>query len=131
MDDSQFILDGSDHRPEKDRSCPRGNSKITNAVPASTRTIRDRDIPDNLRAKLEQEHEQFQQLLRDWNATRQQWLEAREKRLQETLAKLERMELRDSYKELKFALKIQRKRWHEVLRSLRSRRGDRCVAAQL
>ena len=27
-----------------------------------------RDIPDNLRAKLEQEHEQFQQLLRDWNA---------------------------------------------------------------
>ena len=79
-----------------------------------------RDIPDNLRAKLEQEHEQFQRLLRDWNATRQQWLEAREKRLQETLAKLERMELRDSYKELKFALKIQRKRWHEVLRSLRS-----------
>jgi hypothetical protein len=30
------------------------------------------------------------------------------------------MELRDSYKELKFALKIQRKRWHEVLRNLRS-----------
>ncbi|MEC7188478.1 MAG: fatty acid desaturase [Pseudomonadota bacterium] len=79
-----------------------------------------RDIPDNLRAKLEQEYEQFQQLLRDWNATRQQWLEAREKRLQETLAQWERMELRDSYKELKFALKIQRKRWHEVLRSLRS-----------
>ncbi len=79
-----------------------------------------RDIPDNLRAKLEQEYEQFQQLLRDWNATRQRWLEAREKRLQETLAQWERMELRDSYKELKFALKIQRKRWHEVLRSLRS-----------
>ena len=79
-----------------------------------------RDIPDNLRAKLEQEYEQFQQLLKEWNATRQKWLEAREKRLQETLAQWERMELRDSYKELKFALKIQRKRWHEVLRNLRS-----------
>ena len=77
-----------------------------------------RDIPDNLRAKLEQEYEQFQQLLKELNATRQQWLDAREKRLQETLAQWERMELRDSYKELKFALKIQRKRWHELLRSL-------------
>ena len=79
-----------------------------------------RDIPDSLRAKLEQEYEQFQQLLKEWNATRQRWLEAREKRLQETLAQWERMELRDSYKELKFALKIQRKRWHELLRSLHS-----------
>ena len=79
-----------------------------------------RDIPDNLRAKLEQEYEQFQQLLKEWNATRQKWLEAREKRLQETLAQWERMELRDSYIELKFALKIQRKRWHELLRSLHS-----------
>lgn len=79
-----------------------------------------RDIPDNLRAKLEQEYQQFQQLLKEWNATRQKWLEAREKRLQETLAQWERMELRDSYVELKFALKIQRKRWHELLRSLHS-----------
>ena len=79
-----------------------------------------RDIPDSLRAKLEQEYEQFQQLLKEWNATRQRWLGAREKRLQETLAQWERMELRDSYKELKFALKIQRKRWHELLRSLHS-----------
>ena len=79
-----------------------------------------RDIPDSLRAKLEQEYEQFQQLLKEWNATRQKWLEAREKRLQETLAQWERMELRDSYKELKVALKIQRKRWHELLRSLHS-----------
>ena len=79
-----------------------------------------RDIPDSLRAKLEQEYEQFQQLLKEWNATRQKWLGAREKRLQETLAQWEQMELRDSYKELKFALKIQRKRWHELLRSLHS-----------
>ena len=79
-----------------------------------------RDIPDNLLAKLEQEYQQFQQLLKEWNATQQKWLEAREKRLQETLAQWERMELRDSYKELKFALKIQRKRWHELLRSLHS-----------
>ena len=79
-----------------------------------------RDIPDNLRAKLEQEYQQFQQLLKEWNAARQKWLEAREKRLQETLAQWERMELRDSYVELKFALKIQRKRWHELLRSLHS-----------
>lgn len=79
-----------------------------------------RDIPDNLRAKLEQEYQQFQQLLKEWNATRQKWLEAREKCLQETLAQWERMELRDSYVELKFALKIQRKRWHELLRSLHS-----------
>ena len=79
-----------------------------------------RDIPDNLLAKLEQEYQQFQQLLKEWNATGQKWLEAREKGLQETLAQWERMELRDSYKELKFALKIQRKRWHELLRSLHS-----------
>ncbi|HBW83236.1 MAG TPA: acyl-CoA desaturase [Gammaproteobacteria bacterium] len=77
-------------------------------------------IPDNLRTKLEQEYEQFQQLLKEWNMTRQQWLEARERRIQETLAQWERMELRDSYKEMKFALKVQRKRWHELLRSLQS-----------
>ena len=77
-------------------------------------------IPDNLRTKLEQEYEQFQQLLKEWNMTRQQWLEARERRIQETLAQWERIELRDSYKEMKFALKAQRKRWHELLRSLQS-----------
>ncbi len=77
-----------------------------------------RDIPENWRLKLEQEYEQFQQLLNQWNEMRQTWQEAKEKRIQDALANWEHMQLRDRYKELKYSVKVQKKRWREVLRNL-------------
>jgi stearoyl-CoA desaturase (delta-9 desaturase) len=77
-----------------------------------------RDIPENWRLKLEQEYEQFQLLLNQWNEMRQTWQEAKEKRIQDALAHWEHMQLRDRYKELKYSVKVQKKRWREVLRNL-------------
>ena len=56
-------------------------------------------------------------VLRD-DEMRQTWQEAKEKRIQDALAHWEHMQLRDRYKELKYSVKVQKKRWREVLRNL-------------
>ncbi|MEQ8314500.1 MAG: fatty acid desaturase [Gammaproteobacteria bacterium] len=80
--------------------------------------LQERNIPEQWRQKLEQEYEQFLQLLQQWNEHRAAWLEAREKTIQETLAHWEKLELRDRYRELQYRLKVQKRRWHEMLHSL-------------
>ena len=74
------------------------------------------DIPENWRERLEQEYEQFQKLLQQWTEHRQAWIEAKERRIQETLGHWDLLQLRDRYREVQFKVKVQRKRWQEMLR---------------
>jgi stearoyl-CoA desaturase (delta-9 desaturase) len=76
------------------------------------------DIPDSWRQRLEHEYEQLQQLLQQWSEHRQAWYEARGKRIQETLAHWEHLQLRDTYRELQFKLKVQKRRWQEMVNHL-------------
>ena len=85
----------------------------------ATARFENSNIPDHWRIRLEQEYEQFLQLLQQWNEQRQAWYEAKGKRIQETLAHWERIEVRDKYKELQFQVKVQKRRWREMLRNLR------------
>ena len=85
----------------------------------ATARIEGKQIPDQWREKLEQEYEQFLTLLNQWNDQRQAWYEAKGKRLQESLANWERMQVRDRYRELQYQLKAQKRRWREMMRALR------------
>lgn len=76
------------------------------------------DIPESWRLRLESEYEQLQHLLQQWSEHRQAWYEAKNKRIQETLAHWEHLQLRDRYRELQFSLKVQKRRWQEMVRHL-------------
>ncbi len=76
------------------------------------------DLSEKLRNLLEQEYEQLQQTLQLWSEHRQAWYEARGKQLQESLNHWEILALRDRYHELQFKLRMQRKRWRQMIRSL-------------
>jgi len=76
------------------------------------------ELPENWRARLEAEYEQFCRLLQQWNDHRQAWYEARGKRIQETLSHWDMLAMRDRYRELQFRVKVQKRRWQEMLRHL-------------
>ena len=76
------------------------------------------DLSEKLRNLLEQEYEQLQQTLQLWSEHRQAWYEVRGKQLQESLNHWEILALRDRYHELQFKLRMQRKRWRQMIRSL-------------
>ncbi len=70
---------------------------------------------DKLRERLEKEYEQLSQTLQLWYQHRQSWYAAKASALQEKWANWEHIELRDSYREIKYKLKIQRQRWQELM----------------
>ena len=76
-------------------------------------------VPEKWQLRLEQEYEQFQQVLQQWSEHRQAWYEAKGKHIQETLNYWDQLQLRDHYREMQFRLKIQKQRWQEMLRNLR------------
>jgi stearoyl-CoA desaturase (delta-9 desaturase) len=76
------------------------------------------NIPENWRLRLEQEYEQMQKTLQLWAEHRQAWYDSKEKQLHETLAKWDHLEMRDTYKEVKFKFKVQKKRWQEMMEHL-------------
>jgi len=66
------------------------------------------------RDRLELEYEQLKQTLQQWSRHRQEWYEARAGELHE---KWEHLHLRDSYREVRYRLKLQRQRWRALLES--------------
>jgi stearoyl-CoA desaturase (Delta-9 desaturase) len=78
------------------------------------------DIPEKWRLRLELEYEQLQQTLQLWAERKQAWYEAREKQLQDSLAVLERVQVKDHYREVQFQLKTQQRRWQKLIRNLGS-----------
>ena len=75
-------------------------------------------IPDSLHKLLEQEYEQLHETLKLWSRYRQEWYEARSRQLHEALGHWDRLAIRDAYREIHFKLKIQRRRWQQLLQSL-------------
>ncbi len=76
------------------------------------------NIPENWRLRLEQEYEQMQKTLQLWSEHRHAWYESKEKQLHETLAKWDQLQIRDTYKEVQFKFKVQKKRWQEMVEHL-------------
>lgn len=76
------------------------------------------NLPESWRDCLEQEYEQFRATLKLWAAHRQQWYDAKSRRLHEALTHWDQIQLRDAYREIHFKLKVQRRRWQELLSSL-------------
>lgn len=76
------------------------------------------NIPDHWRIRLEEEYEQFQKTLQLWTEHRQAWVELKEKQFQETLAQWDQLQIRDTYREMHFKLKVQKKRWQQMLGNL-------------
>lgn len=65
--------------------------------------------------RLESEYQQLKATLQLWATHQQSWYEAKSSEFQEKWGHWERLQLRDSYREAKFRLKIQKQRWHELL----------------
>ena len=76
------------------------------------------DIPEKWRQRLEQEYQQFLQVLQQWTEHRQAWYETKGKQIQETLGHWDQLQLRDRYREMQFKLKTQKRRWQLMLRNL-------------
>ncbi len=75
-------------------------------------------LPENWRHRLEQEYEDLKQTLHLWNQHRHSWYEAKSHNLQARLSQLDRRQLRDTYREIHFKLKVQRKRWQHLIQNL-------------
>lgn len=65
--------------------------------------------------RLESEYQQLKTTLQLWGQHQQSWYEAKSSELHEKWTHWERIELRDSYREAKFKLKVQRKRWQDLV----------------
>lgn len=79
------------------------------------------DIPENWRLRLEIEYEQLLQTIQLWTEHRQAWYKAKGKQLQQNLNSLDRLQLKDSYREMQYKLKAQKRRWQHLLRSIAHR----------
>ena len=65
--------------------------------------------------RLESEYQQLIASLQLWAQHQQSWYEAKSSELHEKWSHWERQELRDSYREAKFKLKVQRQRWRDLV----------------
>lgn len=73
---------------------------------------------DTWRARLEEEYEQLMLTLDQWAQHRQQWYAAKSTQLHDQIhEKWERVALRDSYREVRYRLKLRRQRWRELIQS--------------
>lgn len=65
--------------------------------------------------RLESEYLQLKTTMQLWAQHQQSWYEAKSSELHEKWSHWELIELRDSYREAKFKLKVQRQRWRELI----------------
>ena len=65
--------------------------------------------------RLESEYQQLKTTLQVWGQHQQSWYDAKSSELHEKWTHWERIELRDSYREAKFKLKVQRQRWQDLV----------------
>ena len=72
---------------------------------------------DKWQQRLEQEYEQLKSTLQLWAQHQQAWYETKTTALHEKLTHWERLQMRDSYREARFRLKIQQQRWQQLIRT--------------
>ncbi len=77
--------------------------------------------------RLESEYEQLKMTLQQWAQHQQSWYEAKSSELHEKWGHWERLQLRDSYREAKYRLKIQQQRWHELINGFATFSGTQPV----
>jgi len=70
------------------------------------------------RARLESEYEQCKAALQEWARHQQRWYEAKSTQLHEKWSHFEQMKLRDSYREARYRLKLQKQRWEALMQSV-------------
>lgn len=70
---------------------------------------------DKWRQRLETEYQQLKATLQLWSQHQQSWYETKSSEFQKKRGHWERLQVRDSYREAKYRLKIQKQRWHELL----------------
>ena len=76
-------------------------------------------IEGDWQGRLEQEYQALLHTVQLWAEHRHAWYEAKGKQLQE-LSHLELLQIKAHYLEMRLKLKLQKKRWQEVLRSVAS-----------
>lgn len=76
------------------------------------------ELPEKWRQRLEQEYQELKQTMLLWNEHRHSWYEVKSQKLQLKLDQLDRMQLHDTYREIHFRLKVQRKRWQHLIQNL-------------
>ncbi|MEX2132112.1 MAG: fatty acid desaturase [Pseudohongiellaceae bacterium] len=86
----------------------------------ATETCNFLQLPESWQQLVENEYQQFRETLKLWATHRQQWYEVKSRNLQEALGHWDRVQLRDSYREIHYKLKIQRRRWQDLLSNLRN-----------
>jgi stearoyl-CoA desaturase (Delta-9 desaturase) len=72
---------------------------------------------DKLRERLERDYEQLSQTLHLWYQHQQSCYAAKTSELHEKWTHWEKVELHDSYREIKYKLKIQRQRWQQLMQN--------------
>lgn len=76
------------------------------------------NIPEKWRARLEQDYEQLLHTLQQWSEHKQAWYEAKGRQIQEKLGHWDRLQLKDRYRQVQYQLKLERRRWQQLVRNL-------------
>lgn len=76
------------------------------------------NLSDKWRERLETEYEQFLQTLQLWTEHHQAWYATKGKQIQKTLEHWDQLQLRDRYREIQYTLKVQRRRWQQLMRNM-------------
>jgi stearoyl-CoA desaturase (delta-9 desaturase) len=84
----------------------------------ATEKCKSRQASDKWHQLLEQEYRQFLRILQLWSEHRQAWYEARGQQIQKTREHWDQLQLRDRYREMQYRLKMQRRRWQQLMRKL-------------
>lgn len=93
-------------------------AKVELQYHSATLKCESQNLPEKWRINLEQEYQEFLETLQLWTEHRQAWYGAKGKQLKKTLGHWDDLHLRDRYKEMQFKLKIQRRRWEQLMRSI-------------
>lgn len=76
------------------------------------------NLPEQWRIRLEHEYQELVETLQLWTNHRQTWYEAKSRGIQEKLEHLDLMLLRDTYREIHYKFKAQRRRWQHLIGNL-------------
>ena len=76
------------------------------------------NLSEKWRERLEKEYEQFLHILQLWTEHHQAWYATKGKQIQETLGDWDQLQLRDRYRDIQYTLKVQRRRWQQLMRNM-------------
>lgn len=84
----------------------------------ATQTCKFLRLQESWHALVDHEYQQLRDTLKLWAEHRQHWYEAKSRDLHQALGHWDRVQLRDRYREIQFRLRIQQRRWRNLLSEL-------------